>query len=562
MDTLEKGGAAIDRLKNCLDELETYDGDCDGEAGYWTGVLQAQRRDVVEELAAIAPWLTLSAAPEQYQHLLPKQIPSLKEIAEMEAPSDEDAAGVAERKWLREFRKCIGTANRVARERLDSIAAMMRQCEDIADIDYSFLYNKSEQLLSIGYQVEDGRPDADYYDVLASEARLATYIGVCQGKLPVKSWFALGRTQVDIGGSRVLLSSGGTLFEYLMPLLVMPVFESTLLDRACKSSVRQQIAHGAEDGIPWGISESCYSKMDASRNYQYKVFGIPALSLKHGYAEEEKVVAPYAAMLALMISPDEAFDNLQRLAEQGMVGRYGFFEAIDYTPSRTASEGSPVIVRSFMAHHQGMSLLSLGYLLLGRPLQKLFFSDPELVSSLELLQEKVPEDAILHPHLGRKARPAEGGGNTFADTWKGISFYRQLAESVIRKGCPSDPVALQYRGLTFFQPAVLVRVSHAAHTEMVAHMIQLHAYWRSMGLPVTLVIWNEDTGCYRDFLQRLIIELITGGIGAEALNRHGGGIFIKIIDTLSEEDHAFLAIATRVVAAEHHHENTRSFVKL
>ena len=225
--------------------------------------------------------------------------------------------------------------------------------------------------------------------MLASEARLSSFVAIAQGQLPQESWFALGRLLTMAGGEPILLSWSGSMFEYLMPLLVMPTYEQTLLDQTCKAAVARQIDYGKKRGVPWGISESSYNMIDSHLNYQYNAFGVPGLGLKRGLAAE-LVVAPYASALALMVAPEEACRNLEELASLGFQGKYGFYEAIDYTPTHLPRGQSNAVVRSFMAHHQGMSLLSLAYLLLDRPMQKRFESDPMFQATVLLLQERLP----------------------------------------------------------------------------------------------------------------------------------------------------------------------------
>src|SRR6185436_2910443 len=185
----------------------------------------------------------------------------------------------------------------------------------------------------------------------ASEARLCNFVAIAQGQLPQESWFALGRLLTTAAGGPVLISWSGSMFEYLMPLLVMPTFDNTLLDQTCKAAVERQIEYGRKRGVPWGISESGYNGIDVHLNYQYRAFGVPGLGLKRGLAED-LVVAPYASALALMVTPEAACINLQRLAASGLAGRLGLFEAIDYTPSRQRRGEASAVVRSFMAHHQ------------------------------------------------------------------------------------------------------------------------------------------------------------------------------------------------------------------
>jgi len=264
-------------------------------------------------------------------------------------------------------------------------------------VEYGFLFDKARNLLAIGYNATERRRDASYYDLLASEARLCSFVAIAQGQLPQENWFALGRLLTTAGGEPILLSWSGSMFEYLMPLLVMPTYENTLLDQTCKAAVERQIAYGNKHGVPWGISESGYNTIDAHLNYQYRAFGVPGLGLKRGLAED-LVITPYASALAQMVAPEEACVNLQRLAAAGFEGRYGFYEAIDYTPSRVPRGQSAAVVRSFMAHHQGMSFLSLAYLLLDRPMQKRFESDPAFQATTLLLQERIPKATAFHSH--------------------------------------------------------------------------------------------------------------------------------------------------------------------
>ncbi|MEO5563468.1 MAG: glucoamylase family protein, partial [Chitinophagaceae bacterium] len=372
----------------------------DSEARYWLSAIERQCSDITDELHLLAPWLWLPPVPSKYSSLIPQTIFTLYELEGMEVPDSEyrysSVQTMEEKEWLDEYIKCIEKSKDLAHERILLLKRMVRQCTDFTDMEYDFLHNKSEQLLSIGYHVDTASADSGYYDVLSSEARLAIYVAICQGKLPVKSWFTLGRTLVVEDDSFRMLSANGTMFEYLMPLLVMPTFENSLLDQSCKAAVLTQIKFGKENGTPWGISESAYSTMDDDLNYQYKVFGVPQLSLKHTHFGDEMVVTPYASAMALMVAPEEACHNLEQLSLQGLKGRYGLFEAIDYTPSRMSAKHANTVVRSFMVHHQGMSFLSFAYLLLNKPMQKRFLADPELMSSLLLLQEQIPKDAALY----------------------------------------------------------------------------------------------------------------------------------------------------------------------
>jgi cyclic beta-1,2-glucan synthetase len=207
----------------------------------------------------------------------------------------------------------------------------------------------------------------------------------------------LGRMLTTAGGELALLSWGGTMFEYLMPLLIMPTYENTLLNQTYRSAVKRQIEYGLQRSVPWGISESGYNVVDANQIYQYRAFGVPGLGFKRGLAKD-LVIAPYASALALMVSPAEGCTNLQRMADEGYLGEYGFYEAIDYTPTRLTQDQRSAIVRSFMAHHLGMTFLSLDYVLLDRPMQRRFMANPIFQAADLLLQEKIPMALPFYPH--------------------------------------------------------------------------------------------------------------------------------------------------------------------
>ena len=307
------------------------------------------------------------------------------------------SAGEEDHAWLRELRSLIQLASQRANERLVAIERLAAHCRELADFQFDFLYCESRHLLAIGYNVSEHRRDASFYDLLASEARLASFVGIAQGQLGQEHWFALGRLLTTSNGQQTLLSWSGSMFEYLMPLLVMPTYENTLLDQTYKAVIDRQIEYGRQRGIPWGVSESGYNATDAQLNYQYRAFGVPGLGFKRGLADD-LVVAPYASAMALMVAPERACENLQLMASKGFEGQYGFYEAIDFTHSRLARGQTSAIVRSYMAHHQGMSFLSLAYLLLNRPMQQRFESDPQFQATELLLQERIPKVAPFFPH--------------------------------------------------------------------------------------------------------------------------------------------------------------------
>ena len=368
------------------------------QEGIWAQKVLQQLSEQKNSINELVPWLMFSTIPLKFEtliHELPT-IPTLKQIALTEqillqkiTSFSGEANSDAENEWLTRFRATIMEASRRAKELIYSIEELAAKCMSLANVDYDFLFDKSQNLLSIGYNVEERRRDSGYYDLLASEARLTTFVGISQGKLPQESWFALGRQLTSQGAAPVLLSWGGSMFEYLMPLLVMPTYKNTLLDQTNKAIIHKQIEYGKKHAVPWGISESGYNMVDAHLNYQYKSFGVPGIGFKRGLGED-LVISPYSTIMALMVAPKEAYKNLQVLKEEGYEADYGFYEAIDYTTSRLLRKQKRVVIRSFMAHHQGMSFLSLSYLLLNRPMQQRFESEVHLKSTLLLLQERIP----------------------------------------------------------------------------------------------------------------------------------------------------------------------------
>ncbi len=293
----------------------------------------------------------------------------------------------------------------------DALMRLAERAGAMALMDFAFLYDASRDLLAIGYNVDDRRLDTGHYDLLASEVRLACFVAIAQGQIPQASWFALGRQLVTLDQKTVLLSWSGSMFEYLMPMLVMPSYEHTLLDETMRGAVQRQVRYGRQSGVPWGISESGYHATDAQLNYQYRAFGVPGLGLKRGLAAD-LVVAPYATVMALMVDAKAAMLNLKRLADEGLAGTFGYFEAVDYTASRLPRGEKRAIVKSYMAHHQGMSLLALAYTVLDRPMQRRFESDPALQATLLLLQERVPRAVPFHPAMTERVDFRSGQADT------------------------------------------------------------------------------------------------------------------------------------------------------
>ncbi len=330
----------------------------------------------------------------------------------------------------------IGAAQRslqsLARDRdlaaMSGLGARLQAIEQAAhalalEMDFGFLLDPDRLLLSIGCHAADGVCDPSCYDLLASEARLASFIAIAKGDAPARHWFRLGRAVTPVAHGAALISWSGSMFEYLMPGLVMNPPSGTLLDQTKRLIVRRQIEYGRQQGTPWGVSESAFNARDLELTYQYSNFGVPGLGLKRGLADN-MVVAPYATALAAMVEPEAAARNFERLATIGARGRYGFYEAVDFTRSRVPDGEAAAVIGAFMAHHQGMSVVALADALLDGRMRTRFHADPRVQATELLLQERVPRDVTKAPpsvaesNASARARAGEaGGGWRLGDPW-------------------------------------------------------------------------------------------------------------------------------------------------
>jgi cellobiose phosphorylase len=354
-------------------------------------------------LDEVAPWArTLAAASGTHADapapaLAPilDFVPSLVGLAEgldsaLGALDELAASGRPDAGWAAKMaagiREGRGSAERLLAE-LRLSAAIAREMWE--HTDFAMLFDPERMLFSIGFNTAEGRLDASFYDMLASECRLASFLAIAKGDVPQEHWFRLGRALTRTDGGLALISWSGSMFEYLMPLLVMKTWPGTLLDKTYRAVVRRQIQYGRQRGVPWGVSESAFNAKDVELTYQYQAFGVPGLGLKRGLSADV-VIAPYATVLAMMVDPRAALENLGVIARQGGEGRFGLYEAIDYTPGRVEAGRERAVVRAYMAHHQGMSLVSLGNVLGGFRMQERFHTDPLVASTELLLQERVP----------------------------------------------------------------------------------------------------------------------------------------------------------------------------
>lgn len=364
--------------------------------------------------ALAAAWRTLAAALPATPPL--DEIPGICRTAEScLAPlqallagdaSSAAAADPAFAEWLQEARdwcaylsRELSSARLAAESLLIGLQDLSVQAEErFRAMDFRFLFDPQRRVFHIGYNVESETLDDNHYDLLASEARIAGLIAIAKGDVSQSHWLHLARPMTQVNGARALLSWNGTMFEYLMPGLWTRHYPGSLLEQSCRAAVQRQIAYARQKGVPWGISESGYYRFDAGMHYQYRGFGVPGLGFRRGLAED-LVIAPYASLLALSLVPHDVMQNVEQLIKLGMLGRYGFYEAVDYTRSRLPTERKSAIVRSFMVHHQGMILLALDNYLHGESLIRRFHADPCVQSVELLLHEQVPHGLPLeYPH--------------------------------------------------------------------------------------------------------------------------------------------------------------------
>jgi cyclic beta-1,2-glucan synthetase len=310
--------------------------------------------------------------------------------------------------WVAPHEGDAGTPLRELAARSPDAALLVARLQALAErayayameMDFRFLFDGERKLFAIGFQGTTHTLDASYYDLLASEARLASFIAIAKNDVPTEHWFRLGRTLTYASGAPALVSWSGSMFEYLMPALVMRSFPDTVLAQTLGGALERQVAWGSERGVPWGVSESAYNVRDRHQTYQYRPFGVPDLALKRGLGREQ-VVAPYASALAAMIDPRRALANLERLEGQGALGPYGFRDALDYT--RPDPEQDYAVVGAYMAHHMGMGLVALANVLTAQAWHDRFHTDPLVRSAELLLHERIPRRLVLQePQGGRR----------------------------------------------------------------------------------------------------------------------------------------------------------------
>ena len=405
-------------------------GEVDSELMAWAVALDGDARSILRDINVLMPWLktestAIDGDAEQTNGLTKLQteamtavsLPGFREqgLLAPEAPlslATFESGGTEQRfspgSLNAEITSAIA-AHRSLRERIDRLAVTAQRV--FSEMQFGFLFDPEKRLFSIGYKVADGALDSSFYDLLASEARLTSLIAIAKRDVPVRHWFRLSRRLTSLTEGSALLSWSGSIFEYLMPSLVLHTPDGSLLDYTCKRIVQRQIEYAQATGTPWGISESAFYVRDRAFTYQYADFGVPGLGLKRGL-EQDRVIAPYATALAAMYDAHAALANFRTLDSIGGRGRYGYFEALDFTPERLPEGQNMALVRAFMAHHQGMSLVALSNTLHDGIMRSRFHRDP-IVKAIEiLLQERVPDAAptrLVQPAGERRGRAIQTG---------------------------------------------------------------------------------------------------------------------------------------------------------
>lgn len=358
---------------------------------------------------------------------LSDQAADLLDAAREIALSETAGAGQGVQFWAEAARGCIESHRRdLATPGSDALDARLQAIEEQArstalSMEFDFLLDPDRLLLSIGYQASEGVLDPSCYDLLASEARLASFMAIAKGDAPARHWFRLSHAVTPVDGGAALISWSGSMFEYLMPSLVMKAPAESLLEQTNRLIVRRQIEYGAILGAPWGVSESAYNARDLEFTYQYSNFGVPGLGLKRGLANNA-VIAPYATALASMVDPRAAARNFQRLEAFGASGRYGFYEALDFTKSRVPDGERVAVVQTFMAHHQGMTITAIADTLLDGLLRDRFHAEPIIQATELLLQERVPRDVMVAPpSVSNSASTPRVRAVEGPDSWRNVS---------------------------------------------------------------------------------------------------------------------------------------------
>ena len=394
--------------------------------------------DMQRSLDLFAPWLShLDAAPaprdsvqtsawQDFRDSLPNELPTLGQAAEVydriqtalnHFKTQQQDEAVCD--WCQKLEADLSSARMTVTPLLIAFRDLADQANTaVTNMDFRFLFNEHRQVFHIGYNAAAERLDPSYYDLLASEARTASLIAIAKGDVSQNHWQHLGRPVTKVNGKQVLLSWSGTMFEYLMPTLFTKNYAGTFLSDSCYVALEAQMSYGMEKEMPWGISESGYFAFDLNQNYQYQAFGVPELGYKRDLPDD-LVIAPYASLVGLSLQPQAVLENMVHLEQLNMLGRFGFYEALDYTKTRLPAGQTHAPVQSYMAHHQGMILIAASNYLSNNAMVQRFHSDEHIQSVELLLQEKIPQNPpIEYPHLDEPTDLPEGIRLVSSEPWR------------------------------------------------------------------------------------------------------------------------------------------------
>ena len=459
------------------------------ELQLYLNLMHHQLQDMQRGLDLFMPWLSLLDTPpvpfmdtpawQNFRHSLPAELPTLEQAEAgyariqtalnhfkaqlldevIPVPARNEAALV----WCQKLEDGLSSAQMTVESLLIGFQDLARRANDrVTGMDFRFLYDEHSQLFHIGYNASTEQLDPSYYDLLASEARIASLIAIAKGDVPQSHWQHLGRPVTKVNGKQVLLSWSGTMFEYLMPALFTKNYSGTFLSDSCYAALEAHMSYGRERKVPWGISESGYFAFDVNLNYQYRAFGVPDLGYKRDLPED-LVIAPYASLIGLSLQPQVVLENMAHLEQLNMLGRFGYYEALDYTKTRLPIGQSHAMVQSYMAHHQGMILLAACNYLSDDMIVQRFHADERIQSVELLLQEKIPLDPpIEYPHPDEAADIPERLHSVNSAPWR----------------VPVDSPIPQVHGLSQGDTTVLITSAGGGYSQ-----------WREFAL----TRWQADT---------------------------------------------------------------------
>lgn len=431
-------------ITQLLDNHEIIHAETISRLRYWSDAIYQHLTNIHKQIEMLAPWMTawldrpsdlgsLDIDPEVFRiwkdehalqtHLedLPRQCKKSRDAlkAYLEANEDADPPGdlspeawESTRSWMRDFIARLDSSIENTNSLLDQIHQLQRRINFYFEhMEFGFLFDRQREVFYLGYQVGSGRMDQNHYDLLASEARTASLVAIAKNEVPRSHWLHLGRPFTLVGAHPTLISWNGSMFEYLMPNLFTKLYKNTLLEKTAQGVVESQMNYAREKNVPWGISESSYYRFDSAENYQYQGFGVPELGRKRGLAKD-LVITPYASLMAVDIRPHAVVQNIEALRKAGLQGVFGFYESVDYTKSRLPVGRDKAVIKSYMAHHQGMILVSLANFLNSTSMPDRIHSDPRLQSTELLLQEQIPMkepvEAAESPETALRESETEG----------------------------------------------------------------------------------------------------------------------------------------------------------